>query len=46
MGYTAKIQQITCKDFNQYFINFPRVFCKIKFLTFAKIFPQAPMGNF
>ncbi len=24
MGYTAKIQQITRKDFNQYYINFPR----------------------
>ena len=22
------------------------VFCKSKFLTFAKIFPQAPVGNF
>ena len=25
MGYPAKIQQITRKDFNQYYINFPRV---------------------
>jgi len=24
MGYSAKIQQITRKDFNQYYINFPR----------------------
>ena len=24
MGYPAKIQQITRKDFNQYYINFPR----------------------
>lgn len=24
MGYPAKIQQITHKDFNQYYINFPR----------------------
>jgi hypothetical protein len=24
MGYPAKIQQITSKDFNQYYINFPR----------------------
>jgi hypothetical protein len=24
MGYQAKIQQITRKDFNQYYINFPR----------------------
>jgi hypothetical protein len=22
------------------------VFCKPKFLTFAKLFPQAPVGNF
>jgi hypothetical protein len=22
------------------------VFCKLKFLTSAKIFPQAPVGNF
>jgi hypothetical protein len=22
------------------------VFCKLKFLTFANIFPQAPVGNF
>ena len=24
MGYPAKIQQIVRKDFNQYYINFPR----------------------
>jgi hypothetical protein len=24
MGYPTKIQQITRKDFNQYYINFPR----------------------
>ena len=24
MGYSTKIQQITRKDFNQYYINFPR----------------------
>jgi len=24
MGYPAKVQQITRKDFNQYYINFPR----------------------
>ncbi len=24
MGYPVKIQQITRKDFNQYYINFPR----------------------
>ena len=24
MGYPAKIQQITRKDYNQYYINFPR----------------------
>jgi hypothetical protein len=24
MGYPAKIQQITRKDFNQFYINFPR----------------------
>ena len=24
MGYPAKIQQITRKDFNQYYINFPK----------------------
>ena len=24
MGYPAKIQQIKRKDFNQYYINFPR----------------------
>ena len=24
MGYPAKIQQITRKEFNQYYINFPR----------------------
>jgi hypothetical protein len=24
MGYPAKIQQITRKNFNQYYINFPR----------------------
>ena len=24
MGYPAKIQQITRRDFNQYYINFPR----------------------
>jgi hypothetical protein len=24
VGYPAKIQQITRKDFNQYYINFPR----------------------
>lgn len=24
MGYPAKIQQITRKDFNQYYVNFPR----------------------
>ena len=24
MGYPATIQQITRKDFNQYYINFPR----------------------
>ena len=24
MGYSAKVQQITRKDFNQYYINFPR----------------------
>ncbi len=22
------------------------VFCNLKFLTFAKLFPQAPVGNF
>ncbi len=24
MGYPAKVQQITRKDFSQYYINFPR----------------------
>jgi len=24
MGYPAKIQEITRKDFNQYYINFPK----------------------
>jgi len=24
MGYLAKVQQITRKDFNQYYINFPK----------------------
>lgn len=24
MGYPTKVQQITRKDFNQYYINFPR----------------------
>jgi antitoxin component of MazEF toxin-antitoxin module len=28
MGYPTKIQQITRKDFNQYYINFPRVIAK------------------
>jgi antitoxin component of MazEF toxin-antitoxin module len=28
MGYPTKIQQITRKDFNQYYINFPRAVAK------------------
>ncbi len=28
MGYPVKIQQITRKDFNQYYINFPRVIAR------------------
>ena len=27
-------------------ISTTAVFCKLKFLTFAKLFPQAPVGNF
>ena len=29
MKYPAKIQQITRKDFNQYYINFPRVIAMV-----------------
>lgn len=28
MGYSSKVQQITRKDFNQYYINFPRAIAK------------------
>ena len=34
MGYPTKIQQITRKDFNQYYINFPRP------ITLAMNFPK------
>jgi len=37
MGYTAKIQQITRKDFNQYYINFPRAIAMA--MNFSKINP-------
>jgi len=34
MGYSTKIQQITRSDFNQYYVNFPRVI--IKAMNFSK----------
>lgn len=34
MGYPAKIQQITRKDFNQYYINFPKAIAKA--MNFSK----------
>ena len=34
MGYSTKIQQITRTDFNQYYVNFPRVI--IKAMNFSK----------
>ncbi|MBL7123998.1 MAG: hypothetical protein ISS14_03810 [Actinobacteria bacterium] len=37
MGYTAKIQQITRKDFNQYYINFPRAIAMA--MNFSKADP-------
>ena len=37
--YDCKTKDII--NFNSY-----NVFCKPKFLTFAKLFPQAPVGNF
>ncbi len=37
MGYPAKIQQITRKDFNQYYINFPRAIAMA--MNFSKADP-------
>lgn len=37
MGYQAKIQQITRKDFNQYYINFPRAIAMA--MNFSKADP-------
>ena len=37
MGYQAKIQQITRKDFNQYYINFPRAI--VMAMNFSKADP-------
>ncbi|MDP3011727.1 MAG: AbrB/MazE/SpoVT family DNA-binding domain-containing protein [Candidatus Hydromicrobium sp.] len=34
MGYPTKIQEITRKDFNQYYINFPRAIAKA--MNFSK----------
>jgi len=37
MGYPAKIQQITRKDFNQYYINFPKAIAMA--MNFSKADP-------
>jgi len=37
MGYTAKIQQITRKDFNQYYVNFPKAIAMA--MNFSKADP-------
>ena len=37
MGYPAKVQQITRKDFNQYYINFPRAI--VRAMNFSKSDP-------
>ncbi len=37
MGYSVKIQQITRKDFNQYYINFPRAIAMA--MNFSKADP-------